>query len=181
MTDSSEPGPDDHALSRRRRLLGWLIGGISAFVTAAVGIPVVGALAGSAFGRRPETAVRLGKLADFPLGQPKLAQFALSRTDGWVTTLESRAVWVVRTGELEATVFNGRCTHLGCAYSWKTEGPRRGQFFCPCHDGVFGPDGKVLGGPPPRALDTLPVRVEDGVLAVSHQDFRLGVAEKAPA
>ena len=181
MMDASDSGPADHALSGRRRLLGWLIGGISAFIAAAVGVPVVGAVAGSGLGRRPETTVRLGKLADYPIGQPRLGQFTLSRTDGWVTTLETRAVWVVRTGEQEVAVFNGRCTHLGCAYSWKTDGPHRDQFFCPCHDGVFGRDGKVVGGPPPRPLDTLPARVEDGVLVVTYQDFRLGVPDKAPA
>jgi menaquinol-cytochrome c reductase iron-sulfur subunit len=78
------------------------------------------------------------------------------------------------------TVFNGRCTHLGCAYNWRTEGRNTGQFLCPCHDGVFSLDGTVQDGPPPRPLDTLAVQVEDGVLMVTYQDFRLGVPDKAP-
>jgi menaquinol-cytochrome c reductase iron-sulfur subunit len=165
----------------RRRLLGWLIGGVGAFVAAAVGIPAIGALVGSALGRREPLVVRLGKLDSYAVGQPKLAQFTLTRTDGWVRTLESRALWVVRTGPQEATVFNGRCTHLGCAYSWKTGGPTKDRFACPCHDGLFALDGTVAGGPPPRPLDTLPARVEDGILVVTYQDFRLGVPEKTPA
>jgi Rieske Fe-S protein len=39
----------------------------------------------------------------------------------------------------------------------------------------------VLGGPPPRPLDTLPVKVEDGVLYAEYQDFRLGVPDKVMA
>ncbi len=174
------PATEERAGQSRRSLLGWLIGGLTAFLAAAVGLPIVAALVGPAFGRREQSTVPLGKITDYPLGQPKLAQFTLARTDGWVKTLESRPVWVVRTGDQQATVFNGRCTHLGCAYSWKTEGPNSGRFFCPCHDGVFALDGVVVGGPPPRPLDTLAARVENGTLVVNYQDFRLGVPEKVP-
>ena len=36
----------------------------------------------------------------------------------------------------------------------------RGIFFCPCHDGVFDKDGKVVSGPPPRDLDVYDVALE---------------------
>ena len=53
-------------------------------------------------------------------------------------------------------------------------------FACPCHTGFFDiKTGAVLGGPPPRQLDRLDVRVEDGALFARYQDFRLGVPEKA--
>ena len=39
-------------------------------------------------------------------------------------------------------------------------------------------DGKVVGGPPPRPLDTLDWRVEGGNLVVDYRDFLLGVPEK---
>jgi Rieske Fe-S protein len=76
-------------------------------------------------------------------------------------------------------VYNGRCTHLGCNYSLDAE---KKVFRCPCHTGFFDlKTGAVLGGPPPRPLDTLPVKVEDGVLYAEYQDFRLGVADKVMA
>jgi Rieske Fe-S protein len=182
MADALAPRPgEETALRARRSFLGWLIGGIIACLGAAVGIPAVGAVLSAARGRPRTDTIPLGRLADYPLGEPRLAQFTLARVDGWVQTLESRAVWVVRTGEQAATVFNGRCTHLGCAYSWKTAGAHRGQFLCPCHDGVFARDGQVVEGPPPRGLDTLPARVEDGTLVIAYQDFRLGVPQKEPA
>jgi len=86
----------------------------------------------------------------------------------------------VRTGDQAVTVFNGRCTHLGCAYSWRTAGSQGEQFVCPCHDGVFALDGTVAGGPPPRPLDTLPVQVDDGTVVITYQDFHLGIPEKTP-
>lgn len=49
------------------------------------------------------------------------------------------------------------CTHLGCIIKWQAEDAR---FFCPCHAGIFSPTGKVLGGPPPRPLAKLVVRVQ---------------------
>ncbi len=100
-----------------------------------------------------------------------------------------RAVWVVKQDEENFTVFNPRCTHLTCAYSWKLKGeqyktaygsamPDKDHFFCPCHDGIFAISGEVLGGPPPRPLDTLPVEVEKGKLLTIYKDFRAGIGEK---
>ena len=51
------------------------------------------------------------------------------------------------------------CSHLGCGVSWDRG---RNAFLCPCHGGVYGPDGAVLAGPPPRALSRLPVVVAGG-------------------
>ena len=51
------------------------------------------------------------------------------------------------------------CTHYGCEVAWDPETER---YLCPCHDGVFGADGRVVSGPPPRPLATIGVRVEAG-------------------
>jgi menaquinol-cytochrome c reductase iron-sulfur subunit len=112
------------------------------------------------------------------VGVPTAAEFSVSRRDGWIETTEIKAVWVVRQAGDAFTVFNGRCTHLGCAYHWQED---RNQFACPCHAGVFAKDGRVLAGPPPRGLDPLPVRVDAGTLQVQYVDFRLGVAERVQA
>lgn len=50
--------------------------------------------------------------------------------------------------------FSAICTHLGCIIRWL---PEKGEFLCPCHAGRFAGDGKVLGGPPPRPLQALPL------------------------
>jgi cytochrome b6-f complex iron-sulfur subunit len=59
--------------------------------------------------------------------------------------------------------FSGVCTHLGCVVRWQRG---RREFFCPCHGGRFGPDGRVLGGPLPRPLANLDIRLKDGKVIV---------------
>lgn len=55
------------------------------------------------------------------------------------------------------------CTHLGCVVKW--DGADR-KILCPCHAGVFAPDGKVLSGPPSRALPAYEVLVAGNDLKV---------------
>jgi Rieske Fe-S protein len=40
------------------------------------------------------------------------------------------------------------------------------QFKCPCHNGVYSSEGKVVSGPPPRPLTQLQARVKDGQIEV---------------
>ena len=50
--------------------------------------------------------------------------------------------------------FSAICTHLGCIVQWV---PEKSEFLCPCHGGLYSNDGKVVSGPPPKALPTIPV------------------------
>jgi cytochrome b6-f complex iron-sulfur subunit len=42
------------------------------------------------------------------------------------------------------------CTHLACTVSWN---PEKREFYCPCHEGFFDAEGKVISGPPPAPLE----------------------------
>ncbi len=58
------------------------------------------------------------------------------------------------------------CPHLGCKVSWEAHNNR---FFCPCHNGVFSPDGQGVSGPPADAGQSLarfPLKVENGLLFI---------------
>lgn len=55
------------------------------------------------------------------------------------------------------------CTHLGCIVQWQSD---KGEFLCPCHAGRFSAHGEVLGGPPPKPLETLPVNTEGDQIVV---------------
>jgi len=165
---------EDGRLSRRQ-FNKWVVGAIGGFMTAVVGVPILGAIVSPVFAKSQETIVKLHKLTDYPIDEPTLAQFTITQADGWQHTLESRSVWVLRTNESDVTVYNGRCTHLGCAYNWKGA---KEDFVCPCHDGVFALDGEVVSGPPPRPLDTLPVKIVDDQVVITYKDFRSGVPEK---
>ena len=165
----------------RREFLQLAMAGISTFIASALSIPLVGYLLSPALKRTAPQWTQLGPLSDFTVGVPKQVPFTRFRRDGWIERAENLAVWVWRKAETEVVAYNGHCTHLGCAYNWLTEGKHKDHFFSPCHDGVFALDGKVISGPPPRPLDTLETKVEDGIVFIIYQDFRLGVPEKVPA
>ena len=61
--------------------------------------------------------------------------------------------------ERAVRALSGVCTHAGCPVSWR---PDQQQFVCPCHNGTYTLQGVVVSGPPPRPLDRVPVRIEDG-------------------
>jgi menaquinol-cytochrome c reductase iron-sulfur subunit len=170
-------GSDETGVTARRTFLAQVIAACVAFLAAVLGIPAVGAAVGPALKREETDWVSLGSVDSFQVGEPKAVNVTIVQRDGWIETTAVRGVWVVRQPDDTFSVFNGRCTHLGCAYSWQSN---QHQFACPCHAGVFAIEGKVLAGPPPRPLDTLETRVEAGDLQAQMQDFRLGTPDKVP-
>ena len=63
--------------------------------------------------------------------------------------------------------YSGVCTHAGCDVTlWQSETRR---FRCPCHESEFDPRdrGRVVGGPAPRRLPRLPVKVVDGAIVAA--------------
>jgi menaquinol-cytochrome c reductase iron-sulfur subunit len=161
----------------RRTLLGQAIAGLAVLSGALISVPLVGALIAPAFKRRETLWIEVGPLESIPIGEPRQLDCISKEKDGWIEKSVRRAVWVVRTDTETLTVFNPKCTHLSCAYRWEADKQR---FFCPCHGGVYDVTGKVTGGPPPRPLDTLPVKVENGALYVRHVEYKLGIPEKIP-
>ena len=53
--------------------------------------------------------------------------------------------------------------HLGCPVRWTAAAQR---FICPCHGGVYGFTGEVVGGPPVRPLDRFYTRMRNGLVEV---------------
>jgi len=63
--------------------------------------------------------------------------------------------------------YSAVCTHAGCdVVTWHAD---RRLLECPCHSSMYDPmeAGKVVGGPAPRPLPALPLRVADGRLVVA--------------
>ena len=71
-------------------------------------------------------------------------------------------VWTNKR-DVPYVAFSGKCPHLGCGYKWRKV-PKLGKeiFLCPCHLSIYDPSGKVLDGPAPRPLDSVPIRVSAG-------------------
>lgn len=134
-------------MSSRRSFLGrvlmWL-GLVSSYGTAAA------FAARFLYPRRRTPVLRsvyVGQLDDLPNGA--------TRT---VADLRGAPVLLLRNGP-RVWALSLICTHLGCRAHWEGD---RDRIFCPCHNGIFDREGRVIGGPPPRPLDRYEVEVFAG-------------------
>lgn len=149
----------------RRNLLGFLTGGLAAAVAGTLSAVFGRYLAGSASAQGLEgtAPVSLGKLSDWPAGRDPVPQtVSFLERDGYSRETRRAGVFLVRDGSGVA-VFSATCTHLGCAVAWDAASR---TFRCPCHGGVYGIDGRVVSGPPPRPLRRLPIEIRDGEVFV---------------
>jgi menaquinol-cytochrome c reductase iron-sulfur subunit len=120
----------------------------------------------------------VGLVADFAsLKAPVAKTITLERRDAWQTTSSQTAVYVLPAKDGVLRVLSPVCPHLGCSVQWQDA---QNKFICPCHSGSFSEDGERLGGPPPRSMDSLESKVEDGKLKVRYQYFRQLVSNKEP-
>jgi len=154
-TAPASPTPD-----RRGFLAGTSTLAMAGGLTAAYG--TFGAMAGRflypARGR-PRSWVFVGELARLAPGA------SLSfRTPG------GERVAIARQGSSgdvsDFVALSSTCPHLGCQVHWEAQNAR---FFCPCHNGVFDPQGVGIAGPPAEAgqvLPRYPLKVEDGLLFI---------------
>jgi Rieske Fe-S protein len=155
-----EPGPSDPG---RRTFLIRTIAVIGGGITVAIAGPAIAFVTGSA--RAPgseETWIRLGSASSIePGAPPTLMKATVSRRSGYLVEEQEISVFVATQDGSQFLILSNVCTHLGCRVRWVDD---QGEFFCPCHGAVFGPDGQVVSGPPPRPLDQFDNKVEDGQL-----------------
>jgi menaquinol-cytochrome c reductase iron-sulfur subunit len=174
MADPST-GPDAAEVSRRG-FVGWAVGLGAGFIGVVLGLPLLALFRGT------NTAavgpfVEVTDVGSLPLGEPAPLTFVEEDTDAYVHQILPHSVWAVKKSETEVVVYSPVCPHLGCQVYWNA---RTKQYDCPCHGSVFAPDGHVLAGPAPRALDTLPVKIEKGQLYVQWVQYKPGLPDKVP-
>ncbi len=143
---------------------------MTAGMAAALGIPAAAAIVSPAFRKETSQWSPVGNLAKPGPGEadltktnePILTHFTSLVSDAYMNAApQDVSIYVVNKGNGQFTIFDDRCTHLGCPFSWKDADKK---FYCPCHGGVFDIDGRVLGGPPPRPLDRYDYRIENDIL-----------------
>ena len=143
--------------------LGLLFNGLAG---AALAVPIVQFLLSSVTRGRASAYlswVPLGRVADFPEGETRLATFRnpfVMPTDGKTA---DAACWVRRIEGDEFQVFAVNCAHLGCPVRWF---PQSGLFMCPCHGGAYYADGARASGPPERGLFEYRYKVEGETLFI---------------
>lgn len=136
---------DEPSVTRRSFLSMSAIGSfLAALAVAAAGalrLPSPTVLPG------PVRRYKIGPLERFPAG----SQTAMPE-EGFVVYRDAQGLYAIST----------TCTHLGCTVAVTAQG-----FACPCHGSRFDVNGRVVGGPAPRALPWLEMsRAADGQLVV---------------
>lgn len=164
--------------STRRSFLKFFIGAFSTLVALALGIPLIGTLIGPSFRLKKPKWAKVGDVASLAVDQPANLKFPIKTEDTYLRETVIHNVWVIKHSSTQVTVYSPICPHLGCQYDWHSE---QHEFICPCHGSVYTIDGKVLAGPAPRPLDTLPWKLEKEELFVQWETFRVGIPQKIRA
>lgn len=159
----------------RRGFIGKAIGLIAALIGAVLALPLAGYTILPALRWRTEDWVEILDPEQLRPKEPMSIELVTSLKDGWLKSASVKSVWAVRKNDHDVVVYSPLCTHLGCGYRWEAE---RQAFFCPCHASVFDIDGRVLSGPAPRPLDTLPVKIDSGRLWIIYKEFKAGTPKK---
>ena len=147
----------------RRNFMKTVIASISGVIGAAIGLPAIAYIVGPALKKETDEWIRLGSVNKVEVDIPSLFKTVIEKQTGWINAEEEFSVYVLTTDGRDFVVMSNICTHLGCKVRWI---PDQDGFFCPCHNGVFAKDGRVVSGPPPRSLDRFESKVEDGILYV---------------
>jgi rieske iron-sulfur protein len=181
--DETRRAPDRERQIDRRRLLGGalalgaagrLIGPAAAATDPRKSPPQAGDQLVFAQGERKGQVVRP---EDLPLGGPqqlafpkdpatdtirdgsRLNQIALIRLDPAELTEETR-----KSAADGVVAYAATCSHQGCPVSmWKSA---NSTLYCSCHGTEFDPGdaAKVVKGPAPRRLASLPLTIDEGIL-----------------
>ncbi len=140
--------------------------GIGAAAGAIVILPALGFSIAPIFDTPEETWQAVGPVEDFPSDTYEQAVIAIVEGIGEA----GKTTVYVRQGSPdlgeepdEYIAITSRCSHLGCPVRFVEAA---GNFICPCHGGVYGFEGEVIGGPPVRPLDRFQTRVTDGVVEI---------------
>ena len=168
-------GPALQPETPRRRFLRLMTNLMVALVAAVLAIPLLGGIIGPSFRLRKSGWIEIGDISSLPVEVPTDMKFPYKTEDAYIRETVIREVWVIKHSASDVTVFSPICPHLGCHYSWH---PETKEFVCPCHGSIYSITGKVLGGPAPRPLDTLPWKLEKEVLFVQWETFKAGIPQK---
>ena len=186
MADPDQPedeggGGDESGGASRRRFLKIATGCLGGGLGAALIVPATRLALGVA-GRKtvtsaadPIDAIAVEQVGDVPVA---VTLRAASVRDAWsVTRNVPLGVAFVRKEKGVIRALSSVCPHLGCTIGWDAAA---GRYLCPCHDTLFEVDGSFISGEAKRAMDDLPVTIEDGRVKIQWVRYQLGSSTKEP-
>ena len=137
------------ARSSRRKFLAGILGALGATIAGMTAFPVFKYLS-------PQAKTGSGGQVTIPKSQVGTGQAHFFQFHGHpaVVLQKSPGVYIA---------LSAVCTHLGCIVQWV---PNKDEFLCPCHGGRYTSDGKVIAGPPPKPLPSIPVALSGDNLMI---------------
>ena len=103
-----------------------------------------------------------------PTGPARLTRDELTKLEQnhfVIVPVSGKRVLVFETADHQISAFDAKCTHEGCTVQFV---PAQSAIWCACHNARFDLDGRVLSGPPPRALPRyVAERQPDGGIVVA--------------
>jgi Rieske Fe-S protein len=149
----------------RRKFMEIGIYAISGTIAAVSGVALTGFAIGPSFRKEQMKWIEV-ELENNPDDKESFERVVLEyeTKHGWLARNERVLTYVKRIKEDEVVAINSTCTHLGCIVTWKED---QNIFQCPCHDGRYDADGRVISGPPPAPLKRHKTKVEDGRILIS--------------
>jgi Rieske Fe-S protein len=141
----------------RRRFLKTVVISLGSLISLGLGtiLGLFGIL--PAYQRREEEWADVGMVEKVALEKLRGVTVRFQTSHGWMERTIEKLVYVKKMDNGEIIVFSSQCTHLGCTVRWNESMER---FQCPCHGGVYDPEGKVVVGPPPRPLVRYRTKIE---------------------
>jgi len=158
----------------RRKFMEVGIYAITGAITVVSGVALTRFAVGPSFRKEKVKWIEV-ELDDSAEGNPGFSRVVLEyeKRDGWLTTSAKSLAYVKRLKEDEVIAISAACTHLGCIVTWDAE---QQIFKCPCHDGIYSPEGQVISGPPPSPLRRHKTKIEDGRILLATETVPYGGA-----
>jgi len=156
---------EGESMTRRKvfAVAGQALGGLAG---AAIVLPALGFAVAPIFDKPEEDWQAVGPEADFvpETYAPRVITIVQGIGEAGKSTVYVRR-GSTDLGEDPASyiAISTRCAHLGCPVRFVQAA---GNFICPCHGGVYGFQGEVIGGPPVRPLDRFQTRVTDRLVEI---------------
>ena len=129
--------------TQRRTFLGIILGAIGAVIAGAFSWPLF----------RYLSPIDKGGAVQ----QVRVPRQQIAVGEAHFFSYQGRPAVLLQPAAGEFLALSAVCTHLGCIVKWVDESQ---EFLCPCHGGRFSTAGQVLGGPPPKPLETYAVALE---------------------
>ncbi len=190
--------PRDKDLKSRRRFIAGSLALMGA-VIAALAYPIARYLLHPLTKAMPRLWTPLKLHGKLKVDTPIFIPYDVHRVEGYLEETIRKGVWLIKPSrKLAAQIasrkvnivfpdagwanavdgpvaFTPKCPHLGCNVRWVSEDK---LFECACHNSRYSLDGRVIAGPAPRGMDTLPVRIDHGKIEIMDMEFRAGKTEK---